>query len=229
MQKINSDISILIAEDEDQLRGYFVEYLQIFFDTVYEARCGKEALEVYKQKKPDIIIADINMPNLDGLSMIEQIRKTDKKTKIIVVTAHSDKDKLLQAIELNLVKYIIKPVKSDELKELLFRVIEEMRSESGKIPLKENFCWDTNTKTLTREGEAVELKEKERRLLDFLFEHANQSVSNEDIYNHLFADRPNKEFSINAITSLVKRVRAKIPDKTITNIYGVGYKIHTDF
>jgi len=104
------DISILVAEDETKLLHTMVEYLQLFFTHVYAAENGLRAYELYLEKHPDIIIADIHMPLLDGLSLIKKIRREDRKTKIIITTAHSDKEKLLQAIELNLVKYLIKPV-----------------------------------------------------------------------------------------------------------------------
>ncbi|MEA3373211.1 MAG: response regulator transcription factor [Campylobacterota bacterium] len=227
MQTPISDISILIAEDEAELREFFAEYLQLFFTTVYQASCGLQALELYHSKKPDIIITDINMPNIDGLSMIGQIRKKDKKTKIIITTAHSDKDKLLHAIELQLVKYLIKPVKSDELKALLFQVVEEIRSESSSINLKDGFAWEISSKQLLKDGNPIDLKQSERKLLEILCQSPNQTVSNETIYNHLFADKPEKEFSLNSITSLVKRIRTKLPPKIISNNYGVGYTIHT--
>ena len=70
-----SDISILIAEDEQKLLNSMVEYLELFFEKVYTAQDGMTAYEIYEKQKPDIIIADIHMPRLDGLSMIEKIRK----------------------------------------------------------------------------------------------------------------------------------------------------------
>ena len=101
-----SDISILIAEDEKELLEPMVEYLELFFTNVYWARDGLSAYEKYLKHKPDIVIADINMPRLDGLSLAKQIRDNDKITKIIIATAHSEQEKLLKAIELNLVKYL---------------------------------------------------------------------------------------------------------------------------
>ncbi len=228
MQTPINDISILIAEDEQELREYLAEYLQIFFTTVYQAECGRQALEFYHSKKPDIIIADIHMPNIDGLSMISQIRKKDKKTKIIITSAHSDQDKLLQAVELQLVKYLIKPVKSDELKNLLFDVVKEIRGASSIVNLKDGFSWDKATSQLTQDDTAIDLKQSERRLLEILNETPNATVSNEDIYQHLFADKPEKAFSLNSITSLVKRIRTKLPPKIISNNYGIGYTIHTN-
>jgi DNA-binding response OmpR family regulator len=220
-------ISILIAEDEDELRKYFVEYLQIFFQTVYQAADGKEALKLYKTKRPDIIVADINMPYIDGLSLIQEIRKEDKTTKMVIATAHSEKDKLLQAIELHLARYLIKPINSDELKELLFTLVEEIESEKRYIYLKDAYRWDLKLKKLQQDGIDIHLTKKEQLLLNAMFKSPNRSISNEDLYYTLYADQPQKEFSVNAITSLIKRLRSKLPKETIESNYGVGYIIQT--
>jgi len=221
-----TDVSVLIAEDEEQLLSSMAEYLRIFFENVYVARDGLSAMTVYNNKKPEIIIADINMPHLDGLSMIEKIREKDEKTKIIITTAHSEKDKLFKAIELNLVKYLVKPVNSDELKELLLSLVDDLREKSDNIELKEGFYWDSAKKQLFNEGDEVELKEKEKKVLDFMCSHPNQTVSAIDIYNHIYEDQPERDFSSNSITSLIKRLRPKLPEDTIASIYGVGYILY---
>ena len=220
--KIN-DISILIAEDEKKLLTSMVEYLQLFFKDVYAAEDGVSAYEIYQQKRPDIIVADIHMPRLDGLSMIEKIRKEDDSTKIIITTAHSDKEKLLQAIELHLVKYMVKPVQSDALKELLFSLVEELRSKKDHILLKEGFHWDRQTRKLFQHEQEIDLKPREQKVLDLFFTKTDQTISSIDIYNYLYEDQPERDFSSHAITSLMKRIRQKLPQKTIKSSYGVGY------
>ncbi|MEA3433326.1 MAG: response regulator, partial [Campylobacterota bacterium] len=218
-----SDISILIAEDEKQLLNSMVEYLELFFENVYTAEDGLTAYNIYKKQKPDIIITDIHMPHLDGLSMVEKIRKADLQTKIIITTAHSDRDKLMQAIELHLVKYLIKPVQSDELKELLLSLVEELRQKKNRIYLKESFYWDKSKKRLFHDENEVILKPKEQKVLELLCSRTNQSISAIDIYNYLYEDQPERDFSSDAITSLMKRIRQKLPKETIKSSYGIGY------
>jgi len=217
------DISILIAEDETKLLNSMVEYLQLFFTDVYATQDGQEAYRVYTEKHPDIVIADIHMPHLDGLSLIKKIREKDKQTKIIITTAHSDKEKLLQAIELNLVKYLIKPVQSDTLKQLLFTLVDEVRQNSTVIPLKEGYRWDKTEKKLFKGQEEVPLKPREQKILSLLISKAGESVSSIDIYNYLYEDQPERDFSSNAVTSLIKRLRQKLPKETLKSSYGVGY------
>jgi DNA-binding response OmpR family regulator len=217
------DISILIAEDEAKLLNSMVEYLQLFFTDVYATQNGKEAYRVYQEKHPDIVIADIHMPLLDGLSLIKKIREKDKQTKIIITTAHSDKEKLLQAIELNLVKYLIKPVQSDTLKQLLFTLVDEIRNHHSIILLKEGFYWDNKRKKLFHGKDEISLKPREQKILDLLISKAGQTISSIDIYNYLYEDQPERDFSSNAVTSLIKRLRQKLPKETLKSSYGVGY------
>ena len=223
MQNKISDISILIAEDEKKLLDPMVEYLQLFFEHVYAAENGLDAYAQYTKKRPDIIIADIHMPRLDGLSLIKRIRQKDEKTKIIITTAHSEQDKLLQAIELHLVKYLIKPIQSDALKELLLSIVDELRHSDHCLYFQEGFCWDKQRKKLLRKEEEIILKPRERTVLELLCSNINQTVSSIDIFNVLYADQPERDFSSNAITSLMKRIRQKLPKETIRNSYGVGY------
>jgi len=218
------DISILIAEDETQLREYLQEYLSIFFKKVYVAKCGHEGYLQYVEKKPDIIISDINMPNLNGLEMVKRIRQKDEETEIIIISAHSEEQKLLQAIELKLVTYLIKPINSIKLKELLFGLVEKLRSSKKRIYLSNNIFWDKSSYTLWNSEKQISLKEKEVMLFRLLCSKSNHAFTAESIFYHIYKDS-DKEFSEYAVTSFIKRLRAKLPENLIQNEYGIGYKI----
>ncbi len=119
MQKDFSNLTILYVEDEALIRQNAVEYLGRICKKVFEAEDGFEALKVYHDSKPDIIISDINMPRMNGLEFARKIRQTDKTTPIIIATAHTETDYLLKAVELQLIKYIVKPITSAKLQESL--------------------------------------------------------------------------------------------------------------
>ena len=222
--QLEEKVSILVAEDEDELREYLVEYIQLFFKNVYPARCGQEAYQIYLDKSPDIILSDINMPNLDGLSMISKIREKDQKTKIIIMSAHSDKEKLFRAVELNLVTYLVKPIKLETLKKILFDSVESFKSSSDKIHLGGDMYWSKIESRLYSNAKQIVLKERESMLMELLCSNINHAFSNEEIFHHLYAKSDN-EYSEYAITSLIKRLRSKLPKKIIQNEYGSGYKI----
>ncbi len=220
------NIDILVAEDESELLEYLVEYLQIFFKNVYGATCGEEAYKIYLDKKPSIILTDINMPNLNGLNMISRIRNEsrDKDTNIIVMSAYSDKERLLQAIELNLVTYLVKPIKVEILKEVLFKLIETINTSINRVNLDSATYWDSESSKLYSYSKEIHLKDKESMLMQLLCSNLNSPISSESIFNKLYENN-DKKFSEYAITSLVKRLRAKIPENIIQNEYGAGYKI----
>lgn len=220
---IKHNISILIAEDDSQLRTLYVEYLALFFNTVYEAEDGKKALSLYKEKSPDIIITDINMPKLDGLSLIEEIRKKDKETPIVILSAYTDQEILFEAIKLHLFEYVVKPVDSQELKELIVRMIETIELNREYIYMNEGYKWHKAKQHIYKENSEIKLQESEKRLLVILIQHLNANVSTETLYQYVFSDMPEKEYSSHAITSLIKRVRKKLPENTIQTNYGNGY------
>ncbi len=219
------DISILLAEDEAELRETLSEYLQMFFSRVYTAACGNEAYDIYQQKRPNIVLTDINMPNLDGLDMIAKIRKNDKETKIIVLSAHSEQEKLLKAIKLHLETYLIKPIKTDALKEVLLNTAELIRKTTNRTYISDTAYWDNETNTLWNNSKEVKLRKMEKLLLKLLFSQPNHCFSAKEIFEYLHEGKEKKEFSMHAITSLMKRIRTKLPNNTIHNIYGLGYKI----
>ncbi len=218
------DISILIAEDESELREYLREYLQIFFKKVYVAKCGNEGYAQYLEKRPDIILSDINMPNLDGLSMIKRIRERDTETDIIIMSAHSEQEKLLKAIELGLVTYLIKPINSQKLKDVLLSLVDKLRASKKRIYLSQDIFWDKATSTLWNSEKHISLKEKELMLFELLCSKINHAFTAEEIFYHLYGEGK-KEFSEYSITSFIKRLRAKLPENLIQNEYGLGYKI----
>ncbi len=219
------DITILIAEDEEELREYLGEYIGLFFKYVELTKCGHDAYMRYLDKRPDIILTDINMPNLDGLSMIERIRERDNETNIIIMSAYSDKEKLLRAIKLHLVTYLVKPIKTDELKKILFDITDSIHLKATRIYLGDGIFWDKKNRILFSKEEEIVLNERELMLVELLCTKINHAYSSENIFYHLFATQSEKEFSQNAITSLIKRLRSKLPKNLIQSEYGVGYKI----
>jgi len=111
-----NNYTVLYAEDEAGVRENIAQSLRYKCENVIEAVDGEDAYNLYKEKHPDIIITDIQMPKMNGLELIEKIRKTDSEIPIVVLSAHTEKDKLLQAIKFNLTDYIVKPITRSSLR-----------------------------------------------------------------------------------------------------------------
>ena len=109
MLKTN-DLTLLYVEDDAALREQFIRVLNPRFKVLYEAEDGKQALALYTEHNPDMMIVDINLPYIDGLEVIEKIRKSNENMPIVVMSAYSDQEKLFKAVKLGLSDYLIKPV-----------------------------------------------------------------------------------------------------------------------
>lgn len=217
-------ISLLYAEDEANVRENYVLYMKIYFDKVYEAKDGKEAWDLYKEHKPDVVIMDIEMPLVDGLEIAERIREENIETKIIMLTAHSDKERLLKAIKLNLVDYLVKPINRVELRDVLEKTLAliELEKKDLLVDLGSNIKVDMDNTILYKDGSIVELTSYELKLLKLFLKRKNQVVSKDDIYNNVW-DIYDKEFKDSGIRNLVKKLRKKLPEDIIHNVYGSGY------
>lgn len=220
MQNDFSNLTLLYVEDDQIIRQNAVEYLSNYCKTVFQAKDGQEALAIYKAKKPDIIITDIEMPRLNGLEMAKEIRKEDKKTPIIVATAFTDNSYLLQAVELQLIKYITKPISSKKLKEALGLVLEHLHLNSI-LYMNKNSYYDTLNKTLLINKEFVKLKNKELQLLDLLATNHHRVVSYEEIESIIWYD---DAMSKDALRALVRTLRMKLQGDYLENISGFGYR-----
>ena len=218
--------TILYIEDDEGVRTVNSRFLTRMFNEFYEAKDGQEGYELYKKYHPDIILTDINMPRLDGLSLAKKIRQTDQTTKIIISTAFSDKEYLLEAIELNLEKYIIKPLTSRNLIPALTKAATTLEIEKDfKINLDENFYFDNKTSLFYFEDEEMDLTKKELLFLKLLVTNKNRVVSYEEIEQFVWED---EYMSLNSLRTTIGFLRKKIPFNCVKNISNMGYKLNLE-
>ncbi len=215
------DLKILYAEDNEKIRDSYVLVLKRYFKEVIEACDGKEALELYRSHKPDIVLTDINMPELDGLELIRIIRQDDKTTKIIVLSAYSDQEKLLKAIPLGLFAYLVKPIKGNDLKNVLMDVASHTE-KAEHIKLSSEYLFDSKGRKLFNGDKEVELTIQEFTILAMLADNLHNPVSNEIISFTLWNEYHDE--NTYKIQNIIKRLRKKVPD-LIESVYGFGYKI----
>ena len=223
LKNSNKNIKILYVEDDEIARENGVEYLENYFEHIYEASDAINALKLYEKHKPDIIITDIQMPKLNGLEFVKRIRQKDKKTQIILITAFCDKDYLLKAIELGLVKYLVKPVREKEFEEALFLCVNSLKEDNSNIvKLDEITYFDTFNKNLVINDEIIKLRVKELAFLELLIKNKDRYVSYEEIENYVWFD---SVMTKDALKTLVKNIKTKIPKDLILNLTNSGYKI----
>ncbi|MCT7555160.1 response regulator transcription factor [Aliarcobacter butzleri] len=215
--------TLLYAEDDKAIQKEMLEYFASYFKEVFIANDGKEALELYKKYKPDVLILDIYMPHLTGLELAKTLRENDYKTKIVLMTAYSKDSILLEAINIDINYYIIKPATLQKIKDMLDKISNDLLRSSDKIVyLDENIYFNLSSKKLYNQNDELKLSKKESDLLELFIKNTNKEISIEDIiaycWNDIFA-----EISVDSVKSLISNLRKKLPQKTISNVYGVGY------
>ena len=220
---ILNQCSILLAEDEQRVRESFKKVLLLYVDNVYTAGDGEEAYELYKKHNPSIIITDIKMPKINGLELIKKIRQKNKKIPIIVTSAYTDQDFLLESIKLSLIEYVIKPIKENDLNRLLKECAQKLYEKSEKvIKLAENSTYDFENKILSIKKQSIPLTQKEIEFFEILLAHRGNLVTKQDIEDKLYIY---EEAPPSALKNLVFKLRKKLNADIIQTVGKLGYKI----
>lgn len=216
--------AILIVEDEIRIRFLLRDYFLKDGFVVYEAQNGLEALNLYKEKKIDLIILDIMMPVMDGLTVLEKVREVST-LPIILLTAKSEEDDKLQGYECGADDYITKPfspkVLVAKVKALLKRTRKDVDSSS------QDYNGLTINK-LSREvklySEPLSLSPKEYELLVYLTTNESIALTRNNILDHVWGI--DYYGDIRTVDTNVKRLREKLSDKAsfIVTVRGSGYK-----
>jgi len=184
--------TILYAEDETITRLATSQYLQKKFKTVYEVSNGIEALEKFRDNSPDVILLDIYMPYINGLEVAKKIREVNETIPIVIITAYTDKELLLEAIELNLTKYLVKPITQDVLEnmcEILDKKLQKISQYRTTILLKHRYIFDLKYNTLyDNKNREIHLTKKEIKLIRFLLKSKNQFINSEAIEYEIWED-----------------------------------------
>ena len=227
------DMTLLYAEDDPQSRKNYAFVLEEYFSKVYIAEDGREALRLYREKKPDILLLDISMPFIDGLEVAKTVRKENKEIPIIMLTAHSEKDILLRALDLKLEKYLLKPINEAKLKEIMLKVIGE-RENKDVILLREKLLWHKEDSHLTYDGQEIKLTKKEHKLIMLLLRTPGGYFMHDSLIINVWDDQIPDDSHDNKLHQLIHRLNKKINEETnsdmqlIENSYTLGYRIKSD-
>ncbi|MEA2111376.1 MAG: response regulator [Campylobacterota bacterium] len=213
------NLTLLYAEDDITVQKNVLGYLELLFKDIIIAKDGEEAYELYYEKRPDIILTDIDMPKMSGIEFIKKVREYDTATPAIILSAHTNTDYLLDAVELHVTKYILKPFVGDNF----IQAIENIYESSNKtLKINDELSYSYLNKTLMGENSKQLFSKKESRLFELLLDHPEALVTYSEIENHVWCDYEDVMTSEN-LRTLIKGVRKKLPPETIKNISGTGY------
>lgn len=216
------NLIVAYAEDEDAISLNVSSVLSLYVKQVYVAKNGEELLKIYHKIKPDILLIDICMPHLDGLEALKIIRENDKKTPAIIMSAHTQKEYLLKAVELYITKYLIKPFNKTKLLEALNQCLNLLSKTSNILHVNEDIRYDFSLKELVFENEHVKLSKKESLLLELLLNKKGYIVTPDEIEYHVYNSF---DVSDEAKRALLKDLRKKLKCDIIQTRRGLGYII----
>ncbi len=215
MYNVLQSKSVLYVEDDKSVRENIKEILGEFFKKVITAESGEEGWIKFKKERVDLAIVDIELPGFNGLELIKRIRIERPDLPVIVVSAYTKTDYLLESVELKLDKYIVKPLTSRKLYELLMKLEKEL-GETTLLHLPLGVTVDTLKSNISFAGQTHALTYRELKMLQLLSDKG--AVTYEDLYQ-LWSDIPTD----NAIRSFVKQLRKKLPDGLIKVRSKIGY------
>ena len=174
LESYKKQFNILYVEDDVLFTPKIKYILEKSFKSVLIASNGEEALELFKINKIDLIISDINMPKMDGLTFLKKLRELHNDIPFIFLTARQEANTIIDAIQFDISNYILKPI---DLKNFLSIVDKSVKKSYKKyieiekkyiIEIDTEFFWNQKTKTLSKNNLPIKLTKKELLLLELL-------------------------------------------------------------
>lgn len=219
------ELIILVVEDEIKTRESLINVLSERFSKVIGAQNGDEGLKKFKKFKPDLVITDIAMPIMDGLDMAREIKEISDDVPIVVLSAYSEKERLLRSIDIGIDKYLIKPVDIEELFKILDCLVGEKIEANALVDISEEYQFNKTKRTLIHKGKEIVLTKKELAFISLLLKQPGVLVLHEDIKKNVWIG---ENVSDTAVRTFIKRVRDKVGENFIKNVPGLGYKINIE-
>ncbi len=219
---------ILLADDEVNFGYAMCEFLKMNGYDLLFVNDGKTAFEKYHQFHPDLLLFDVNMPEIDGFELAKLIRAVDKNIPIIFITSISDDSSVANGFEIGCSDYLKKPF---GLRELLIRVQKclSVSTKNNDIYTLGTLNYSPEERCLFRQnGETIILSYYENRLLQVLCQNFNQICKSNDLFLNIWEDKdldPKK-----SLEALASHLRKKLTDTllVIENIRGVGYRLRKE-
>jgi len=218
--------TILIIEDDIDLTTYLREFLTDQRYTVHLAHSGSKALKTLEKVIPDIVLLDLNLPDISGESLLERIKKYYSEIPIIILTAKDNPQDIVRNLNDGADDYLTKPFSSEEL---LARIKARLR-KSNKAETEysaADVVLNTETMEVKKNGELIDLTQTEFTLLHYLLVNKNKVLTREMILSHVWAYSPETETRV--VDVYIGYLRKKIDNgsalKIIHSARGFGYSV----
>jgi two-component system, OmpR family, response regulator ResD len=221
---------VLIVDDEPNIREVVGLYLRRDGHSVVSATDGEEALEVFRESEPDLVILDLMLPKMSGLEVCRRMR-ADRKVPMIMLTARGEEEERIVGLSLGADDYVVKPFSPRELAARVAAVLRRVEESSGDVDQKvlsfDGLRIDPNTRETLVRGEPVNLTAREFDLLHHLASSPGRVYTRDQLMELVWGYTFSADTS--TVTVHVRRLRAKVePDparpRYLQTVWGVGYK-----
>lgn len=221
---------ILIVEDEIDLCDTIAEGLEIdgyAVDTCYD---GEEAYELIVTENYDLVVLDLNLPGMDGIDILTEVRKENKEVKILILSARASVDDKVQGLDTGANDYLAKPFEFQELEARIRNLLRRTFTQENSILIFDTISLDTAKRKVVADGIEIPLTKKELALLEYLLLNQNKVISQEELMEHVWnmeADSFSNAVRVH-IASLRKKIKAVLAYDPIETKIGEGYSLNSD-
>ena len=215
--------NILLLEDDELFASTLEDFLSDEGFAVDIASDGEVCLELNFKKNYDLYIFDINVPKINGLDLLEQLRQSDDNTPTIFLTSYKDKDTLHDAFLKGCDDYLKKPVDLDELILRIKALLKRNKKQFQIIKLSDTLTFNPSNKRAYENEVDLNLPIKVLELLELFLENKGEIVTKNMIISKLWTIQ--EEYSEGSIRVYINHIKKLLGKESILNIKGVGYKI----
>ena len=216
MVTIGKNFTILLMEDEEDLGETLYELLVDEGYSVVWVKDGSEASNITYTNKFDLYIFDINVPEFNGLELLDSLRKASDNTPTIFISALIDLKNIKKAFTLGAEDYIKKPFFPEEL---ILRIEAKFQQKNSEIFYKD-LIYSPKAKELKKSGEMIFLSKKQQQLFEFFITNLNQTFEPNDIMDYCSIK------SLSALRVAINKLK-QLTGIKIRSIHGIGYRLET--
>ncbi len=216
---------ILVVEDEPTLRRIIVDALSRVGYGVTSACDGVEGVELFRAKQPDLVVADIMMPHMDGFEMVREMRRISTTTQYLFLSARSDSDDVVEGFHVGGNDYLRKPFAMSELLVRIESLLSRLPSDKSIYDIGQ-YRFDSKQWTLYHGDTQHRLSAREATILHILVENRESVVNSRTILLEIWGDDSYYNLrSLNVFISKLRSLLASDPTIEINSVRGVGYRL----
>ena len=218
---------LLLLEDDITLNETIVDYFESLDYEIISVYNGSDALDMIYEKNFDLLLLDVNVPDIDGFEILKSIRESNNTTPAIFITSLNSMDDVEDGYESGCDDYIRKPFALKELKLRVETILKRgfFHSNATKVEIDKNIYYDTASDILNVNDQEIQLKNKDAKLLKLFLQNKDKLVTHETIYSVLW--EYDEEISESALRTYIKNLRKLLGKEKIVSIKKLGYRFTT--